>query len=414
MFLLERSRKVKQDKISYGELENSEMINVFEYFDFPLFFISRTPDNDLYLNYYIKEVSDDVDKWFFSRISTKEHLELLQQRISVLDLLMNLKNKNRLNYLIIDSTVENPDAEINLIKVDDTNLEPLSFPENDFFVEYDHLTDEELYRVEEDVIDSSRFKLILKDDNNSHDIGLNVFLKVLDHLKKSINGIAHDIGSKVMDQLPTHEINLRLDSLQPSSFGVWLKTEPNEVDLFEVPEKSLNNLFEIIDDIHKKDIKDIKEQIEIDEEYSLETIKSIKNLLKDVVDNKFALSLEANTKSHVEKSVEFGKESYDKLDMLTQILKEKSKTFTEEVEVEGLLTSINTTYNRFRISTDTIGEIGGKMSSDMFKKLKDEKSLQFRVPSIIKATITKETVNDYLEGEHNTKFILTHFEQPDD
>ncbi|KIZ53065.1 hypothetical protein UM92_16485, partial [Bacillus safensis] len=160
--------------------------------------------------------------------------------------------------------------------------------------------------------------------------------------------------------------------------------------------------------------KDIKEQIEIDEEYSLETIKSIKNLLKDVVDNKFALSLEANTKSRGEKSVEFGKESYDKLDMLTQILKEKSKTFTEEVEVEGLLTSINTTYNRFRISTDTIGEIGGKISSDMFKKLKDEKSLQFRVPSIIKATITKETVNDYLEGEHNTKYILTHFEQSDD
>ncbi|MEC0984527.1 hypothetical protein [Bacillus safensis] len=104
-----------------------------------------------------------------------------------------------------------------------------------------------------------------------------------------------------------------------------MKTEPNEVYLFEVPEKSLNNLFEIIDDIHKKDIK---EQIEIDEEYSLETIKSIKNLLKDVVDNKFALSLEANTKSRGEKSVEFGKESYDKLDMLTQILKEKSKTFT--------------------------------------------------------------------------------------
>lgn len=139
MFLLERNRKVKQDKISYGELENSEMINVFEYFDFPLFFISRTPDNDLYLNYYFKEVSDDVNKRFFSRISTKEHLELLQQRISVLGLLMNLKNKNRLNYLIIDSTVENPDAKINLIKVDDTNLEPLSFPETDFFVEYDHL-----------------------------------------------------------------------------------------------------------------------------------------------------------------------------------------------------------------------------------------------------------------------------------
>ena len=35
-------------------------------------------------------------------------------------------------------------------------------------------------------------------------------------------------------------INLKVDSLQPSSFGVWIKMEPN--DIFDVPEQSLNNL----------------------------------------------------------------------------------------------------------------------------------------------------------------------------
>ncbi|WP_045522768.1 DUF6575 domain-containing protein [Neobacillus niacini] len=400
--------------IKYTDLEQSEIIHTFEYYDFPLFFISKSPSNGLFLNYYVEEIEENIDKWLFSRITSKELRNLVEVRLSVLDLLNLLFNKKRLYHLYIDSALNHPNEELNLELVDASNLDKESFPEEDFFVEYDYVTKQNLVKVEQDIIDSSRFKMVLRDDRNSHDISLDLFLEVLSNLKESINDIAYDIGSKLMGQKPTHEINLRVHSLQPSSFGIWLITEPMEPDLFEVPEKSLNNLFKLIDDIQHKSPIEIEEQIDIDEEYSIETIKSVKNMLKDIVDNDFSLTLEANTKVQMMPiEVKFDKASYSKLDVLNKILKDKSQKLTEEIDVEGVLTSINTSYNKFRISTTSIGEIGGKMSKEIFKELKKDNNLQFRVPSSIKATIKKEIVNDYLEEEYYEKYTLIHFEQPE-
>lgn len=404
------------NKIPYSELENSELIHVFEYYDFPLFFISKSPQGKYYLNYYVKEIEKNVDKWLFSRISNKERLDLINLKTKVKTLLNHLKSKRRLYHLIIDSNSVTSNDELELTIVDSRNFDEKSFPLKDIHVEYDYVTDTELTKVEveEDVIDSSRFKVVLRDDKNSHDISLDLFLDFLTNLKESINDIAYDIGSKLIGKVQKHEINLRVHSLQPSSFGVWLITEPTETDLFEVPEKSLNNLFELIDDIQRKSPDEIEEQVDIDEEYSIETIKSVKNLLKDIVDNDFSLTLEANTKVQMTpKEVIFDKSSYGKIDILNNILKDKSQKHSEEVEVEGILTSINTSYNKFRISTTTIGDISGRMSTEMFKELKKDNNLQFKVPSLIKATITKEIVKDYLEEEFYEKYTLMKFEQPE-
>lgn len=397
----------------HSELVSLEAIHIFEYYDFPLFFISKSPEDEYYLNYYVEEFDDNIDKWLFGRITSKELKDLIELRISVLELLNKLFEKKRLYHLYIDSTPNHLKEDLHLELVDANNFDEESFPEEDFFVEYDYVTKQKLVRVEQDLIDSSRFKMVLRDDRNSHDISLDLFLDVLSNLKESINDMAYDIGSKLIGQQPSHAINLRVDSLQPSSFGVWLKAEPLEADLFEVPEKSLNNLFELIDDIQHKNPAEIEEQIDIDEEYSIETIKSVKNMLKDIVDNDFSMTLEANTKVQMmPKEVNFDKASYNKLDVLNSILKNKSQKYTEEINVEGVLTSINTSYNKFRISTDSIGEISGKMSKEMFRELKKNNNVQFRVPSLIKATVKKEIVNDYLEEEYYEKYTLIHFEQP--
>lgn len=399
--------------IRYFDLEKSEIIHTFEYYDFPLFFISKPPSNELFLHYYIEEVENDIDKWLFSRITSKELNNLIEQRISVLELLNSLLNKNRLYHLYVDSNLKEQNAELNLELVEDSNFDEESFPEVDFFVEYDYVTKQNLVNIELDLIDSSRFKMVLRDDRNSHDINLDLFLNVLSNLRETINDIAFDIGHKLMGQERTHEINLRVDSLQPSSFGIWLKTEPLDADLFEVPEKSLNNLFDLIEDIQTKNPNEIEDKIEIDEEYSLDTIKSVKDLLKDIADNDYSLSLEATTKTDKSlKEVKFDKGSYNKLDVLTNVLRKKNEKYTESVEVEGTLTSVNTTNNHFRISTST-GDFGGKMSKELFKRLKNDQNLKFKVPSQIKATIEKEIIRDYLEDVHSEKFILLHFEQPE-
>ncbi|MFB5088335.1 hypothetical protein PGC35_14210 [Psychrobacillus sp. PGGUH221] len=398
----------------YADLEQSEIIHIFEYYDFPLFFISKSTCGKYYLNYYIEEIQDSVDKWLFCRISNKERIDLIYQKISVLELLNKLKNKERLYHLFIDSNINDKDTKLFVELVNSSNFDKESFPEEDFYVEYDYVTDTELLKVEEDILDSSKFKMVLKDVENSHDINLDLFLNVLSNLKKSLNDVATDIGSKLMGNRLEQQINLRLDSLQPSSFGVWIRTEPNETDLFEVPEKSLSTLFEIIEDIQVKDLIEIEEQIEIDESFSINTVKSIKKWLKEISDNEFSLKLEAATKAKgINKEVSFDKNSFAKLDILTKILEDKSEKYTEQISIEGLLTSINTTNNRFRISTDSIGDIGGKMSTDMFKRLKEDKTLQFRVPSLIKAVVEKEVINDYVEDEHSIKYTLIHFEQPE-
>jgi len=399
--------------IKYSDLEQSEIVHTFEYYDFPLFFISKSPNNVLFLNYYIEEISENVDKWLFSRITNKERKDLIEQRLSVLNLLNHLLKKQRLYHLYVETNLNELNKEVKIELVNSSNFDPESFPEEDFFVEYDFVTKRNLVRIEYDLIDSSRFKIVLKDPNNSHDIGLDLFIEVLSNLKKSINDIANDIGSKLIGEKSNYPINLRVDSFQPSSFGVWLRTEPLEADLFEVPEKSLNNLFELIDDIEHKNPSEIEEQIDIDEEYSLETIKSVKKLLKDIQENEFSLKLEATTKSDkLDKQVKFDKDSYSKLDILTNILRKKNEKYTEKIELEGLLTSVNTTNNNFRISTST-GDIGGRMSKDLFKRLKNDKNIKFRVPSQIKATVEKEVVKDYVQDEHSEKFILIDFEQPE-
>ena len=400
--------------IKYTDLEQSEIIHTFDYYNFPLFFISKAPSSELFLNYYVEEIEEKVDKWLFSRITNKEVRNLIEHQISVLDLLNNLYDKKRLYHLFMDSALSLTNEDLILELVDANNFDEESFPEEDFFVEYDYVTKQKLVNIERDVIDSSMFKIVLKDDRNSHDISLDLFLDVLSNLKESINDIAYDIGSKLMRQEPNHQINLRVDSVQPSSFGIWLKTEPMEADLFEVPEKSLNNLFELIDDIHHKNQTEIEEQIDIDEEYSIETIKSVKKMLKNIVDNDFSLTLMGNTKAQmISKEVKFDKTSYNKLDVLNKILKDKSQKHSVNIDVEGVLTSINTSYNKFRITTNSIGEISGKMSKEMFKELKKDNKLQFKVPSPINATVKKEIVNDYLEEDYYEKYTLIHFTQPD-
>ncbi|MFC0416931.1 hypothetical protein ACFFHH_15955 [Cytobacillus solani] len=52
------------------------------------------------------------------------------------------------------------------------------------------------------------------------------------------------------------------------------------------------------------------------------------------------------------------------------------------------------------------------MSTEMFKELKKNNNLQFRVPSAIKAMIKKEFVTDYLE-EYYERYTLMQFEPPE-
>jgi Asp-tRNA(Asn)/Glu-tRNA(Gln) amidotransferase C subunit len=397
---------------NYFDFINLEIVHIFDFYDFPLFFISKSPNDEYFLNYYVEELENDMDKWLFSRISNNERINLIHKRASTLELLKRLYDKGRLNNLVLNKN-RTDNSYFKISQINEENFDPESFPADDFFVEYDYLTKTDLVEVKEDFIDSSKFKMVLNDKVNSHDIDFDLLLSVMSNFKKSLSQIANDVGKKLFGRVTDlNPINLRVDAFQPSSFGILLKTEKKDGDLFELPERSLDSFFQLIDDISSKSVEYIEEQIELDENYTLETIKQMKHLLKEVSDNNFSFKLEGVTKyGNQLKNVKFDKESYYKLDILNEILKKNSQEVTEKIEVEGILTSVNLPRNRFRISTTTMGEIQGSMSKELIKKLRNETDLQFKVPSIIKAKIEKTIVNDLLDDNYVEKNTLVYFEQ---
>jgi len=383
--------------INYEQLKSYEMINVFEYYDFPLVFISKSPSQKYYLNYYIEELEDGSDKWFLSEISNMERLDILGQRTSLLELLTKLKETLRLRHLIIAPEGETFKTEYDI--VNNTNFDSDSFPEDDFYAEYDYLTKTELVKIEQETLNASKFKLVLKDIANSHDIGLDLFLDVLGNFKQALNGVAHDIGGLV------ENMSWKIDSLQPSSFGVYLKAENN--DLFHTSEKSLGKMFELIEQISTRTEETIEDAID-DGIYSMCTIKEVNMMLKVVRDNHYSFALETKAEDETEVKVKFDKDSYKKLDKISNFLL-RTETNSEKITVQGTLISIHSTSNKFNIKTPETS-YSGKMSKQLFQQVKTQERT-FKVPNEITATLIKETSSDAQGGNVKVKYTLSEFNQ---
>lgn len=384
--------------ITYEELKSYEMVNIFEYYDFPLVFVSKSPSNTYYLNYYIEELDDRSDKWFLSEISNMERYDILGQRTSMLELLTKLKATSRLYHLNI--VPDGKGFKTIYQMVSNTNFDAESFPEEEFYAEYDYLTKTQLVKVEQEALDASRFKLVLKDRNDSHDIALDLFLDVLGNFKKSLKGLARDIN-----QLGDN-MSLKLDSLQPSSFGVYLKAEGN--DLFETSEKSLGKMFELIEQINTR-TEDTVEEVIDDGVYSIDTIKEVNTMLKTVRDNNYTFALESKTeKDNSEVKVKFERNSYAKLDRISNFLM-RTEIANEEIQVQGTLISIHSGSNKFNIKTPEVS-YSGKMSRELFQQVKSQEII-FTVPHEITATLIKETASDVQGGNVKVKYILSSFNQ---
>lgn len=399
----------------YSELDSLETVHIFDYYDFPLFFISKSSNSEYYLNYYIDEIQEHVDKWFFSRITNRERLHILEQRLSVLKFLEKLFKKGRLHHLYINATFRGTQENLKIEVVDEDTLDLDSFPEEDFIVEYDYINKKSLNKVNETIIDSSKFKLVFKDELNSHDIELDLFMDLMQKFKKTYNGLLQ-VKNKAINEILSdkdYQINLKVDSFEPSSFGVWLKTDPLEPDLFEIPEKSLSSFYDLINEIKEGSGIVIEESLEVDEEYNIDTIKDMKNFLKEISINKLSFAIEGNIKSDEEESkkVVFDKNSYSKIEVLNEILLNKSNENTEILSIEGTLTSINIPNNKFRLTTDEYGEIQGSMAKDLRDRVKDSFDQQFKVPGKIKVQIERSIINNHLEEQYTTKDKMISFIQ---
>ncbi|MFJ8528334.1 DUF6575 domain-containing protein [Bacillus sp. NPDC094106] len=127
--------------MTMDEYLNLITIHIFDYYDFPLFFITKTNKNQYYLNYYVEGVNEYTDKWFFSEISNDERLQLIEQRISSLELLKRLLKNQRLYYLFVTHA---EGSQLKFEQINQDNLDPDGFPEKEYFVEYDFVSQQKL------------------------------------------------------------------------------------------------------------------------------------------------------------------------------------------------------------------------------------------------------------------------------
>ena len=387
--------------MNFEELDELEIINIFKYFDFPYVFVSKSLGDKYYFNYYIEPLDDGTDKWLFSEISNVERLDILGQRISMLELLNKLKENMRLKHLYI-TPQDDGNCVIKFETVNAYNFDPESFPVKDYYAEYDYQTDTELKRVEEEVVEASRFKLVLKDRNNNHDIGLDLLVAILSNFKKSLKGIATDLG------LDNECVDLKVDSLQPSSFGVYLKSED---DIFNTSGKTLGKMFELIERINTNTEEKMADIIENDV-YSMSTIKEVNELLKDIKKNDYTLAFQSKVrKDGTPVEVIFERTSYSKVDTISNILL-RTNTNEEELNITGTLTSINSINNGFSIKSSDETKFKGIMVKELFEKVKYQE-ISFKVPAEIEAVIIKETKYNVQNGTEQVKYRLKKFTQND-
>lgn len=386
--------------INYTELKSYEMVNVFEYYDFPLVFISKSPSEEYYFNYYIEELEDGTNKWFISQISNLERLDILGQRVSMLEFLKKLKDNFRLTHLFIEPIGRDFRTKYEIVS--DLNFDLESFPEEDFYAEYDYLTKKDLVEVSEEILNASRFKVVLKNVSNSHDIAVDLLVDILSSLKKSLKSIANDL------ELDNVNIDLKVDSLQPSSFGMYLKSAD---DMFNTSGKALGKMFEIIEGINTNTEEKIEDIIETDI-YSITTVKEVNELLKDVKKKNYTMVVQSIVeKDGTPVEVKFDRASYDKVDRISNLLL-KTDIEIEQKNVVGTLNSINAKSNSFSIKSNDY-EYKGSMTKELFKQVK-ESEISFKVPAEIRAIIIKETRHNIKNGTEQIKYLLKEFNQNDD
>ncbi|WP_283747661.1 DUF6575 domain-containing protein [Bacillus thuringiensis] len=126
--------------IPMEEYLNAITIHIFDFYDFPLFFITKSKEEKYCLHYFVEDVDNKTDKWLFSEISNDERLQLVERKISTLTLLKNLLRNQRLYYLFANHVEE----KLNLEPINQDDLNPDGFPENEYFVEYDYISNKKL------------------------------------------------------------------------------------------------------------------------------------------------------------------------------------------------------------------------------------------------------------------------------
>lgn len=373
--------------MKYNDLINLDYAYIFEYYDIPLFFILKNEKNEMYLNYMIEELADNKTKWFFTKISEIELNFLLTRKEGVKTFLTRLIETGRLYYLFVD----NINKKLYFEKVKEVCLDEL--PLDEYFVEYDYITQKEIEMTKNIDVTSNDFDLILRDHENSHVVKVDLLTKVLGKFQDVFKSISQSDSS------------LKIEAIYPSSFGIKLIGSD---DLFVKSENVLQNIMCMLDNIKNNRIKEIEKDVFEDNMYNISTLKKVDGLLKEIVKNK--VSLEFKVKSEQMPSITLGKSDKNNFEEITKEIKMKVPDEISELQIRGILTSINIDQSKFSITENSGEKYSGQLADDLKDNLKDK---QFIVPADITATLTEIREFNFDKNKYISKYKLIYYTQED-
>lgn len=372
-------------EINYEELLDFNYEYIFDFYDIPLFFILRDKNEKLYLNYMIDEINDYEIKWFFSRISRLELDNLLNKSIGVKKFLNKLINLNRMKYLYVDNAKKSLDFEnVNISLIDE-------LPIDDFYVEYDYLNNKEIEINQNYNSSSNEFDLILRDEQDSHSIKVDILTKTLESFQELFKSVNKGIT------------NLKVEAIYPSSFGIRLIGED---DLFETSKNTLENIYLMVDNIKNNKLTDIEDNVFIDQLYDLSALTKITELAKNV--EKFNVSLELKTKDKSETPLNIKKSEISKFKSLNKLISDLNPTEESLIEIKGVLNSINLNRNYFSIVDADDIKYSGKLESELKNNIADN---QFVVPAEITAKLFKKQKYNYEKEENEINYVMKSYNQ---
>lgn len=373
-------------KIKFEELVNFRYKYIFEYYDMPLFFILESPSNELYLNYMIDEIDNNIYKWFFSRITRFELNDLLNQTIGVKSFLLKLINEKRMNYLITNNSIE--ELDFKLVK----KIQNEELPIEDYTVEYDFVRNKLIESQEKNIkIESNEFDLILRDVNNSHLIEANVLVNVLGKMQNLYASVSQGLS------------NLKVSAIYQSSFGMKLV---GEEDLLNTSKKTLESILTLFQNVKELDFDKIEENINIDKLYDLQAINKAKELAYDI--DRYNISLEIKPEKDDNHRYFIEKTDKNKFKELNNFIEKINPEKITEITVQGMLNSINMNYNNFTIIDDNNNKLSGKIDSELKKDIINK---QFVIPASIEADLDKIEEYNYERDEYITRYVMKNYRQ---
>lgn len=389
------------EKMNNLIFSDMEYIFIFDYYDFPLFFISQSRKNSNYYLFY--SINDDV--YFFSELSASD-INYLFSNPNGYDILHYLKKKSKLKFVVINNdsfAVNNLNEYVNIFNEDVSEALPLEKHPIEFeFVNKLNFEDirNNYKSYFPNVYANDQLTLRIKNKENSSSLNIDIVYSALEFIRSTWQNISNrhaEFGTVK---------TLLMSAPSKGSLKLEFELEKEQQTGLFTDEASFSELIDFVDNLNYVPMYDEEELLN-----ERKLIEETDKLYKIIEENDLSIDLISNQVKlgNIKKSANI-KRNLDVMLSKVNNLIEKRNVLTEDIEIEGEVLAANISKNYFKIRSLVQGDISGTFERQLFKKIKTSE-MQIIVSKSIHAHITKEQTTDIDTNKMKIKYTLNSFTQ---